>query len=77
MSVVPERVGRVLLRGQNCRCGGCGLLFRTVSTFDRHRAGPYRDRRCLTRIELSQMGWKQDSKGFWRRPGTVVEALHT
>lgn len=57
------------LRGQNCQCRACGLTFRRVSTFDRHRYGPWEDRRCLTSIELADKGWGQDSGGFWRRPG--------
>ncbi len=54
------------LRGQNCQCGGCGKLFRRTSTFDRHRVGVGADRRCLTSMELTDRGWTQDSKGFWR-----------
>ena len=57
------------LKGQNCQCRGCGLLFRRTSTFDRHRYGPYIDRRCRTGTELAQKGWKQDARGFWRGPG--------
>ncbi len=62
------------LRGQNCRCAACGLLFRAVSSFDLHRVGPMRDRRCLTSMELAGKGWAPDSKGFWRRPGRKVNS---
>lgn len=65
----PMREQQVTLRGQSCRCGECGLLFRRTSTFDAHRYGPYADRRCHTSMYLSEKGWRQDQGGFWRRPG--------
>lgn len=64
------------LRGQNCQCRGCGLLFRRTSSFDRHRYGPYTDRRCYTSKRLSEMGWSQDSRGFWLRPGPSRPITH-
>lgn len=62
----------VPLKGDNCQCRSCGLTFRRASSFDRHRVGPMRDRRCYTSKELADKGWAQDSKGFWRRPGRKV-----
>jgi hypothetical protein len=62
------------LRGNNCQCRACGLLFRAVSSFDLHRVGPYEDRRCLTALQLSDKGWAMDSGGFWRRAGRKVPA---
>ena len=59
------------LKGQNCQCRKCGLLFRRTSTFDAHRYGPMRARRCHTSIDLAGKGWSQDAKGFWRRPGKL------
>ncbi len=57
------------LKGQNCRCMACGLYFRRVSVFDKHRYGPYVQRGCYTGTQLVEKGWKQDTKGFWRGPG--------
>lgn len=57
------------LRGDRCRCSGCGEYFTTTSTFDRHRKGPYTDRRCLTASELQELGWSKNPFGFWMRPG--------
>lgn len=68
--MIPNK-SPIPLKGDNCRCGACGLLFRRTSTFDAHRYGPYRNRRCYTSIELAQKGWKPDSRGFWRRAGVV------
>jgi hypothetical protein len=59
----------VPLKGDNCQCRACGLLFRRTSTFQAHRYGPMTDRRCQTDKELADKGWHADSKGFWRRPG--------
>lgn len=57
------------LKGDNCQCRACGLLFRRTSTFDKHRVGKVgAERRCLTAEELKAMSWFQDSAGFWKRP---------
>jgi hypothetical protein len=56
------------LRGNQCRCTGCGELFGVVSTFDRHRVGNYSNgRRCLTRSEMLARGWIQNDAQFWIR----------
>lgn len=60
------------LKGQNCQCRGCGLLFRRTSSFDAHRVGRGIDRRCQTSMYLAQKGWTQDSRGFWRRQGRIA-----
>ena len=53
-----------------CLCGGCGLAFASLFSFDTHRVGAYPDlRRCLTEKELKQApGWSISNKG-WRVPG--------
>jgi hypothetical protein len=51
-----------------CLCGGCGKRFWRLSTFDRHRVGPFSDRRCLEPAEMQDRGFTQDSKGYWRPP---------
>lgn len=61
---------RIEDRGK-CRCGGCGKAFRRLSTFDSHRIGLMADRRCLTGAELLEMGFREDSQGFWRTPAKV------
>lgn len=60
------------LKGQNCQCRACGLLFRRTSTFDAHRVGRGADRRCQTSTELAERGFTQDARGFWKRPGPKV-----
>lgn len=57
------------LTGDRCRCGDCGLHFGSTYAFDRHRVGPWEERRCLAAPALSQKGWRQDDRGFWRTPG--------
>ncbi len=53
------------LTGQRCQCSACGGYFRAVSTFDKHRVGPYLDRKCLTSDEMKSRGWELDESGFW------------
>jgi hypothetical protein len=62
-------MSRKPLRGDRCRCSGCGEYFTTTSTFDRHRKGPYTDRTCLSVDALFALGWKTNKYGFWMRPG--------
>jgi hypothetical protein len=57
-----------VLRGNRCQCTGCGDLFNSTSTFDRHRTGRYDvigARRCLTSEELTARGWSRNAAGFW------------
>lgn len=56
------------LAGNRCECGACGLRFGSLYAFDHHRVGGWEDRRCLPNTALSELGWKQDSRGFWRTP---------
>lgn len=63
------------LTGSRCRCASCGERFNSLSTFDRHRIGPWTDRgahrRCLEPEELVRKGWQRNVGGFWierRRP---------
>ena len=50
------------------RFGGCCQSFTSLTGFDRHRTGPYTDRRCLTPDELTAKGWTRDEHGAWRTP---------
>lgn len=63
-----------VLRGDRCRCTACGEYFRSTYAFDRHRQGPYTDRRCLAVAAMSEAGFKQDSRGYWMSPrrGTMA-----
>jgi len=51
-----------------CVCGGCNERFRRLSTFDKHRVGPFSDRRCLTRAQMAERGFTLDSHDYWRQP---------
>jgi hypothetical protein len=57
------------LARDRCRCAVCGLSFASTWSFDSHRAGPYTDRRCLTKKQLKQKANWSISNGFWRLPG--------
>lgn len=62
------------LTGQACECSVCGLVFRSVNGFDRHRVGTYRPntRRCLSTAELGALGMVE-VRGRWqgiRKPGS-------
>lgn len=58
----------MILRGDRCQCRACGELFNSTYAFDKHRQGPYTDRRCLSALALAERGFTQDVKGFWRSP---------
>ena len=62
------------LTGSRCRCSACGEVFNSLSAFDGHRVGPYRqfrdpidapDRRCLAVAEMFRKGMERNARGFW------------
>jgi hypothetical protein len=48
-----------------CECGGCGVRFRSVTAFDKHRVGPGDARRCLTETEMREAGMFPNEWGQW------------
>jgi len=54
----------MILRGDRCRCSGCGEYFNSTYMFDKHRRGDYPARRCLTPTEMTAKGYVI-SGGFW------------
>jgi len=68
MSILYE-IAKPRLAGARCQCAVCGKYFNSVSTFDRHRVGNFKDsgrnRRCLAVAELWAKGWSTNSAGFW------------
>jgi hypothetical protein len=62
--------------GRNfCKCAACGLRFLNVRAFDKHRAGPSRDRGCMTTPQLSEVGLELTPEGYWRLPKREVGAF--
>jgi hypothetical protein len=57
--------GTPILRGDHCRCSACGSHFNSTKAFDRHRAGDYSDRRCLSAAEMRMRGMTINSGGWW------------
>ena len=57
-------------------CSKCGLDFRSVSAFDRHRVGDFGNwcakRRCLTPAELMKLGMVE-TDGRWSFPLTPAD----
>ncbi len=54
------------LRGDRCRCSGCGEHFNSTFAFDKHRN--WKDRkapRCLTAAEMESKGFVRNEAGFW------------
>lgn len=64
-------------------CAGCGLVFSSVSAFDRHRSGSYgvpivqngqvvgytpEMRVCIVEEALRKKGMTQNAKGIWSMP---------
>lgn len=66
MDDTREMESRVLRVGSSiCQCGGCGEFFRSVTSFDKHRAGSADARRCLTLIEMVADGMSRNDRGLW------------
>lgn len=53
------------LTGHRCKCAGCGNYFSRASVFDKHRTGPYTDRRCMTDLEMTEAGLRAID-GIWK-----------
>lgn len=51
------------LRGRVCQCTVCGLVFGSLSGFDKHRTGRYPDRTCMSYEDLLMAGWNRDVSG--------------
>lgn len=72
------------LTGSRCMCRGCGELFNSTSTFDRHRTGTFaplgawaHNRRCLTPAELEAKGWCRNGASFWIERPRQAATAHT
>jgi hypothetical protein len=67
---------RHVLRGDQCQCPSCGLLFTSTSGFDRHRTGSFASgRQCKPEAELRAAGWEPNARGFWRKAITEEQRL--
>lgn len=53
------------LSGDRCRCGACSEVFNSTYAFDKHRQGPYADRRCLTPLAMAERGFSKNATGYW------------
>ena len=62
----PQATKRVVLAPGTgvSMCGACGLVFRAVSGFARHR----RDDACLTEAQLRALGFTTNPLGQWVMP---------
>jgi len=68
----------MILRGARCQCVVCGEYFTRARWFDRHRAGPYTDRWCLSALAMEALGMFQRQVGeerLWAGPRMPLEAL--
>jgi hypothetical protein len=70
---------RPVLRGDQCQCPNCGLLFTSTNAFDRHRVSSPSSspRRCKAEEELRAIGWTPNDFGFWRKamPITTLNTI--
>ena len=59
------------LTGEACQCTACGMVFRSIGGFTRHRVGRHvvGERRCLSAPEMHAIGMRPDSKDRWMLPG--------
>lgn len=53
------------LSGDRNQCPTCALYFNSTAAFDKHRTGPFSDRRCLTVDEMAAKGMAKNSAGYW------------
>jgi hypothetical protein len=56
--------------GTHYQCAGCGQRFIGLTAFDAHRTGDHarRERRCLSRREMSAQGLQRNGQGEWFIP---------
>jgi uncharacterized protein YwgA len=54
-----------VLRGDRCQCTVCREYFNSTYAFDKHRKGPYTNRRCLTVNQMYNAGMAINRAGFW------------
>ncbi len=71
------RINTRLPPGTNfCKCALCGLRFKSVRAFDKHRIGVWPDRGCMPEAECPGLGLEKDPKGHWRFPKTKFRNVH-
>lgn len=48
-------------------CSGCDRDFTSLTAFDKHRTGSFKDgsRRCMTEQEMSKAGLERKARGKW------------
>ena len=65
------------LTGDHCQCGACGEFFNSTYAFDRHRAGEWGERYCLTPEAMQNRGMCVSTRGWWisTRKETVGNAV--
>ena len=54
-----------VLRGDHCRCSGCGAFFNSTRAFQKHRVGDWSARRCLTASDMLAAGMARSATGWW------------
>jgi hypothetical protein len=64
------------LRGDHCRCSGCGAFFNSTRAFDKHRAGELADRRCLSADDMLAKGMSLSPSGWWVSNSWASPFLH-
>lgn len=59
---------KVKLSGRRNQCPTCGLLFNSMTAFDKHRTGKFgvQSRRCLTTEEMAGVGMFAGEDGYWK-----------
>lgn len=53
------------LRGDRNQCPTCCEYFNSSAAFEKHRAGEFTARRCLTAEEMVGKGMDKNDAGFW------------
>lgn len=59
-------MSKLTVSHSRCQCCGCGLFFKSLNAFDKHRTGKHGvDRRCMTQDEMRDTGMATNPAGYW------------
>jgi len=68
---------KLIVGSPRCQCGACGRYFTSPSSFDAHRAGTGKERRCVDPSSLltkdGKARFRLSGNGLWTRNARSVQ----